>query len=262
LNRRLIGLLAALVLAGIATFFLVMYVTSADERARGGEELAQVFVAQNDIPAGTVADDAIAQGLIIQDEVPSRTVPAGAVAQLEQISGQLATGPIFTGEIIVSGRFGDAVAQASGLMQIPEGLQAMTVQVGVPEGVAGFMTAGSRVGVVGTATVPAGAPGFGDGGALDADVDGEPIPRSEFLVKDATVLAVGQRVVNVAAEEGAPEDQVQQSNDVYLVTLAASPEDVEKLVWTTQQGTLWFTLVPDDEETGATPGRTQNNLFG
>ncbi|WP_052667464.1 Flp pilus assembly protein CpaB [Nitriliruptor alkaliphilus] len=262
MNRRLIGLLAALVLAGIATFFLVTFVTSADERARSGEELAEVFVAQGDIPAGTVADDAIAQGLIDQDQVPARTIPSGAIGALEQISGQLATGPLFTGEIIVSGRFGDAVAQASGLMEIPEGLHAITVQIGVPEGVAGFIQAGSTVGVVGTAEVPAGAPGFGQGGAIDDDVEGEATPRSEYLVRDATVLAIGQRVVNVETEDGTTGEAVQQSNDVYLVTLAASPEDVEKLVWTTQQGTLWFTLVPDGEETGDTPGRTRVNAFG
>ena len=67
MNRRLVGLLVAVVLAAAATFLLIRYVNTADERARGEEELAQVFVAQGDIPAGTLADDAAGQGLIVQD---------------------------------------------------------------------------------------------------------------------------------------------------------------------------------------------------
>lgn len=266
MNRRLIGLLAALVLAGIATFFLVMFVTSADERARSGEELAEVFVAQGDIAAGTSANEAISQGLIDQDEVPVRAVPSGAVAGLEQIAGQRADGAIFAGEIIVAGRFSETVTEASGLAEIPEGLEAITVEGNVVSGLAGFVQVGDQVSVVGTAEVPAGAPGFGEGGEVDDTPEGEVLPRSEYIAKNAIVLSVGQRVVPTGGQDddtpGGAEAQVQQSNERYIFTLAVTSSEVEKLVFASTQGTLWFTLLPEDQETAETPGRSRNNSFG
>jgi pilus assembly protein CpaB len=266
-NRRLIGLIVAVLLAAVATVLLVQYVRTADERARQDETLAEVFVAQADIQPGIAADDAIAQGLIARDEVPARAVPSGAVADLGQVSGQLVTVPIYQGEVIVSQRFGQTVAQATGLLEVPEGTQAVTIEAGVVPGVAGFVQPGNLVSVVGTLELPADspAPALADDEEAPAVVDTavrEGI-TTQYLIQNATVLAVGQRVITPEAETGA---DVQASNERYLFTLAMPPEDIERIVFTTQQGGLWFTLVPEPEddaeaEVFETPGRTITNIF-
>lgn len=249
MNRRLVGLLLALVLAGVATFLLIRVVTTADERAREGEELAQVFVAQGDIPAGTPAADAAAQGLIGTDEIPQRTVPTGAITSLEALDGLVAAGPIFTGEVIIAGRFGETAASPSGLLPIPDDLQAITLDADVVTGVAGFVQAGNTVSVVGTID-------------LTEDEDtGETQPRTQYLVQNLQVLNVGQRVIVQDVPEEGDQEQIQQSNDRYLFTLAASPEDIERLVFIMQQGTVWFTLVPDGQEPADTEGRDLGSLF-
>jgi pilus assembly protein CpaB len=252
-NRRLVGLIVALVLAGVATFLLINFVNSADERARTGEELATVFVAQGDITAGTSADDAAAQGLIAQDDVPARTVPAGAIGSLESIAGQVAVGPIFEGEILVAGRFGSTAASATGLIDIPEGLQAVTVDAGVLEGVAGFVQAGDQVSVVATVT--------------DVDEeDGSEEARTQYLLQNAQVLAVGRRVPAQQTEDGAGEDQIQQQGERYVFTLGMDPVSIEQLIFAYQQGQVWFTLLPDSDDGEDlpevdTPGRTLTDLF-
>jgi pilus assembly protein CpaB len=256
-NRRVVGLIIAVLLAAVATVLLVQYVQTADERARQDETLAEVFVAQSDIQPGIAADDAIAQGLIARDEVPARAVPSGAVADLGQLSGQIVTVPIYEGEVIVSQRFGQTVAQATGLLQVPEGTQAVTIEASVVPGLAGFVQPGNLVSVVGTLELSdVGAP---------ADEDEAPaIPAgttSQYLIQNATVLAVGQRVV-----AGETQGDVQQSDERYLFTLAMPPEDIERIVFATQQGTLWFTLVPEPEDDAEaelfdTPGRTITNIF-
>jgi pilus assembly protein CpaB len=259
-NRRLIGLLVAVLLAGVATVLLVQYVRSADERAREDEALSEVFVAQADIPPGTSADDAIAQGLIASDEVPARAVPAGALADLGQVSGQLVAAPIYEGEVIVAQRFGETVAQATGLLEVPPDTQAVTIEAGVVPGLAGFVQPGNTVSVVGTLVLAGETPEEADEEAVVAPV-GEGV-TTQYLVQNATVLAVGQRVVAPEVEG----QDVQASDERYLFTLAMPPEDIEQIVFGTQQGTLWFTLVPEPEEDAEleefdTPGRTIANIF-
>lgn len=254
MNRRLIGLLLALVLAGVATFLLVQYVNTADERAREGEQLTSVFIAQADIAAGTTAEDAAAQGLIAQDEIPSRTVPAGAIASLDSITGQVATGPLFEGEVIVAGRFGSTVTSAAGgaTLDIPDGLHAVTVDAGILEGVAGFVRAGDTVSLVATID------------ALEDVEDAEQAlaqVRAEFILQNVEVLAVGRRVPAEATEEGG-EDQIRQDESRFVFTLALEAEDVETLLFAFQEGGIWFTLLPDGDQPEAdTPGRTLENLF-
>jgi pilus assembly protein CpaB len=251
-NRRLIGLVVAVLLAAVATVLLIQYVRTADERARQDETLAEVFVAQSDIQPGVSADDAIAQGLIARDEVPSRAVPSGAVAELAQVSGLIVTVPIYEGEVIVTQRFGDTVAQTTGLLEVPEGTQAVTIEAAIAPGLAGFIQPGDLVSVVGTVET------------TETDDTAAAGVTSQYLVQNVTVLAVGQRVVATETEEEGA--QVQQSNELYLFTLAMPPEDIERTVFGTQQGTLWFTLLPPQEEDVDpeifdTPGRTTANIF-
>lgn len=267
MNRRLIGLITAVVLAAVATALLIQYVRSADERARQEEQLAQVFVAQGDIQPGISADDAISQGLIAEEEVPARAVPSGAVAQLDQIRGQIVSVPIYDGEVIVSQRFGESVAQATGLLQVPEGTQAVTVEAGVVPGLAGYVQPGNVVSVVGSLAVPAEDSLAGADAVPDTILENgnAAVFQTQYLVQNATVLAVGRRVPESDAPEG--EANTEASSERYLFTLAMPPEDIEKLVFGTQRGSLWFTLVPEGEDPEAepevfdAPGRSVSSAF-
>ena len=253
MNRRLIGLVVALVLAAIATIIIINYVQTADERAREAEELAEVFVAQEDIEAGMAADDAIAQGLIARDDVPARSVPSGAIADLGQIEGQVATQQIFEGEVIVAPRFGETVARVGDQLDIPDGMQAVSVQVSVVPGVAGFVEPGDTVSIV------ANLEGGGEEADPDDDTDVTGM-RTQFLLQNVQVLTVGQRVIST--EEGQTSSRIQRSNDNYIFTLALEAEDVETLVFANTQGSLWFSLLPDDEQPEVdTPGRSLSNAF-
>lgn len=246
MNRRLIGLVVAVLLAAIATVLIVNYVQTADERAREAEELTEVFVAQEDIPAGMTADEAITQGLITRDEIPSRSVPNGAIGALSQIEGDVATVDVVEGEVIVSQRFGTTVAETGGRFQVPDGMQAVSVQVSVVPGVAGFVEPDDTVSIL--ATLDAGGPD---------DEDEAEETRTQYLLQNAVVLAVGQRVVT---GENAP--RINRSDENYIFTLALEPEDVEKLVFANGQGSLTFTLLPDSEQPEVdTPGRTVDNAF-
>lgn len=262
MNRRLIGLLFAIVLAGAATFLLVQYVTTADERAREEEALAEVFVATGDIPAGTAAEEAAAQGLIDQSTVPARSVPAGAIGNLDVIAGDVAMMPIFEGEIIVSQRFGSTVADTTdATLEVPEGLVAISIEAGVVPGVAGFVQPEDTVSVIASLALPEDAVDDED----DDEGTGPAGQTTAFVLQNMPVLAVGQRVLTTA-DDGSTTASIQPSNERYIYTLAMDAEQAEQLVFANQQGELWFTLLPEVEEGEEpevfdTPGRTIENIF-
>lgn len=55
MKARLLGGIAALVVAIIGTVMLVLYVQGADKRALANTETEEVYIVQKDIPAGTTA---------------------------------------------------------------------------------------------------------------------------------------------------------------------------------------------------------------
>jgi pilus assembly protein CpaB len=243
----------ALLLAGVATFAIFTYVRGLEQRAFEDAELVEVFVAQDVIPAGTTADAASEAGLIGRDSRPRVTVPSGAITALDQLSGLVTEASILTGEVIVRDRWVDP-SQVIAEFEIPEGFEALSIQVGIPPGVAGFVRAGDRVSLVAT-VVPPTTITVEDDGAV-SEQPGE--FRSQYLLQGIEVLTVGQLVVT---EEG--EDGVERPSEQVLLTVALEPEDVERAVFAIQNpdAELYFTLLPEDAQPAETPGRTLTDLF-
>lgn len=259
---RAIAIIVGLVLAIVAAFLLWRYVSAADQRAQEGAELVDVFVAIQGIPEGTTAQTAVANQLIELDQVPSVNRPDSAITTLEEIFGLAAIAPIQDGAILQAEMFGDpTIADAD--FDLVEGQVAISLQVGIPEGVSGFLNQGDRVGVIAhidaqpaTADVVPGP----DGGVVAATQQPEiDITTSKYLT-DGDVLAIGQRVITTDAE-GNQADQVDQTGQV-LVTLAVTPEAAEQLVFANNEGIMHFTLLPEGGELGDTPGTTYDTLFG
>ena len=264
-NTRVIAIVLAVVLALVAAYALFAYIQGVETRTQDEFAPVDAFVATERIPAGTRAEAAAAGGLIEQRSVPSAAVPDNAIGSLTQIEGAVATVDILPGEVIVADRFGTDAVAPRGLRQIPQDKEAISVQVGVVQGVAGFISPGDQVSVIAELEQP---------GEEEPEVDpetGEPVDDTpvepatvvRYLLQDVEVLAVGRRVI----QEG--EDQVQQTEQV-LMTLALDPEDAERLVFAYNNGLLHFTLLPpesDDPEDPSlerpieTPGRTLDTIF-
>jgi pilus assembly protein CpaB len=241
---KTIAVVLALLLAIVATVAIFMYVRGIEERAFEDAELVEVFVAQGPIEAGTSASEAGDSGLIARDTAPRGNVPVGAITDLGQIEGLVALERILTGEIVLRERWG-TVADAAVAFEIPEGHEALAVQVGIPPGVAGYIRAGDRVSLIATVAAPA---------DTDGEVtEGQAALRSQYLLQGIEVLSVGQRRAE-AGDEDVPGGSV-------LMTVALVPEDAERLVFAIENASLYFTLLPEDAEPQDTPGRTLDDLF-
>ena len=248
---KAIAVIIALILAAVATFAIFTYVRGLEQRAFEDAELVEVFVAQDAIPAGTTSEAASEAGLIARDSRPRVTLPDGAITALDQIDGLVTEDRILADEVIVRGRWVDP-SQVLAEFEIPEGFEAMSVQVEVPPGVAGFVRPGDRVSLLAT-VVPPPTVTVQEDGTVTEDLGD---PRTQYLLQGIEVLSVGQLVVT---EEG--EDGVQRPTAQVLLTIALVPEDVERAVFAVENADLYFTLLPEDAEPADTPGRTLTDLF-
>jgi pilus assembly protein CpaB len=248
MSRRTIALVLAVALAALATIALISYVNGLEDKAFEGTEVVKVFVAKQDIAAGVSGDTASQQGLITETTVPAKVRPVSAITSLQEISGKIAAVQIFKDEVIVGARFVAPGAAVKGVLPIPQGRQAVSVQVASPAGVAGFIQPGDQVSLIAQiARTGAGAAG----GNI-----------AKFLLQRIDVLAVGTRVVSVGAAVQ-PAGAAQPAADVAccLLTLALTPGQAEQLVFASLNGQLHFTLLPEGSQPANTPGRNLTNLF-
>ena len=253
---KALAVVLAILLAAAATFAIFTYVQGIEERAFEDAELVEVFVAEEAIPAGTAAIDASEAGLIVRETTPSASVPEGAIGSLEQINGLVALERVLPGEIILRDRWGDTGEVVGARFDIPDGFEAVSVQVGLVPGVAGFVRSGDRISMIASLVAPIedAEPAVDEAGE---PIDGEPIEGeniSRYVLQDVEVLDVGPFS---AAEVEEPEE----AGGSVLLTVALEPEDAERLVFAITNAELHFTRLPEGAEPPPTPGRSLTDLF-
>jgi MinD-like ATPase involved in chromosome partitioning or flagellar assembly len=101
-KRRIIGIVAATVLALIGTLALVTYVRSATDDAVADEALVDVYVVDEFVPKGAEPDTIMSAVSI--EQVPARLVQAGALTDLEQVGEQVAASDLQPGDQLLAAR--------------------------------------------------------------------------------------------------------------------------------------------------------------
>jgi pilus assembly protein CpaB len=248
MSRRTVALVASVVLAAVATVALISYVRGLENKAYKGTRTVTVFVAKDTIPQGTTAEFAASKGLFDKAVIPQKVEASGAIGSLDEIKGRVAGVTILKGEQIVSARF-VAPGQQGGSLPIPQDRVAISVQVDLVPGVAGFVQPGSHISIIGHLDIQ---PLPGASGAAARVVHGV-----KFILQDITVLAIGPRVVTVNGQ-AAP---AQQPATTVLATLALTPAQAEQLTFFRLHGDVTFVLLPAGGKPVKTPGRTQDNAF-
>jgi pilus assembly protein CpaB len=243
MQSRVLAILIAVVLALVATAALVVYVNGADRRAISDQSPRMVWVAATAIPAGTSGLTAINTKKIKQVEVPSKNIVTGAVVSVTQIQNRYAAVNLEEGEQLLQKRWVGAEDVAGArLLPIQEGYQALAIGLDAVRQVAGFVTPGDRVSLVLT--------------MKRGDVD-----KSQFLIQDVQVLAVGNTALaNVAAQGGNRANQ--GKGQVAAVTLSVPQDDVEEVVYAAEHGSIYMTLLAQDAKPlSKTGGATEANVI-
>src|SRR3954451_22562489 len=153
--RRFLAAFAALLLLAVGTGFLMTYVRGADSRALAGLRSVDVLVADELIPQGTTADQL--DSLVRTELVPAKTAVDGRVTDLDALAGRVATVDILPGEQLFAGRFArpDDLT-APGTVEVPAGLQEVSVLLEPQRVIGGRLAAGDTVGVYLSQVLPDG----------------------------------------------------------------------------------------------------------
>jgi pilus assembly protein CpaB len=247
MQSRVLAILIAVVLAMVATAALVVYVNGADRRAISGQQPRLVWVAAQGIKAGTSGQTARNTGQIKQVAVPNKNIVAGAVVSLAQIQNRYAAVDIVAGEQLLQKRWVGAEDVAGGrLLQIEPGHQALAIEMDLVKQVAGFVTPGDKVSLVLSMKRP------GPGGDLE---------RSQFLLQNVQVLAVGATALANAAAQGGGSRVNQGRGEVAAVTLSIPEDKVERVVYAAENGSIYMTLLPPDaKDVPSNGGATADNV--
>jgi pilus assembly protein CpaB len=249
MRSRVLAILIAVVLALVATTAMIVYVRSADRRAIDGQQPVRVLVAKKTIPKGTTGADALnTEGMIDRVEIPAKYALRGRVLSEEQLRNRYAAANIAAGEQLLLERWvGAEDVGGRDLLTIPKGHKAVSIGVDLVRQVAGFVTPGDRVSVAVTMPV------------------GEGKDKTRNVLPDARVLAVGATALTRAAQgNGGRVSQGKGSQTLTAVTLAVKNEEVTKVMFAAEEGSIYLALLPPDaeESTEVGPAADENDIFG
>ena len=229
MGRRVIAIVAALVVALLGVVGVVVYAQAADGRAIQGQAPQTVFIAKAEVPLGTSAADAVNQQLMVPEQVVTKGVPQGALkAVTADIAKLVATSSILPGEIVLASRFGALPSSAKSLI-IPVGEIAITVSLTDPQRIAPLLTPQSHIVIFDTVGVKSG----GTTAATTPQV-------TRILLPDVEVIGVGDQTAQPAPAAAADAAAPAAAGNVALVTVALSPTDAQLLVHAVQTGNLLY----------------------
>ncbi len=272
MRRRIIALVAALLLAGVGTFVLIGFVRSAEDRATAGQELVTVYVVVSDIPAGTEGEE-IGE-LIAAEQRPVQTRPVGAITDPASLVGLVATVDLLPGDVLVDSRWAspaEAELRRDDLpdrrVEVPPGHLEIPVRLATEQALGGIIDAGDTVAVV--ASFDAYAPAGGEIVEVDgdliaipesADADGaEQVQATHIIIHNALVVEVqAEALPTFNTEEGG--SAVLAPRTGFIITFALEPNDVERIVFAATYGKLWLAHQTEDD-IGPTDIVTIDDIF-
>jgi pilus assembly protein CpaB len=242
-RRRLLAAFAALILIVTGSLVLLAYVNAADARALEGLRTVEVLVVAHPVPEGTAGEDLA--GLVTTEKLPAKAVLSGRVTDLTALAGRVATTDLQVGEQLLADRFvRPADLRAPGTVEVPDGLQEISVLLDPARAVGGRLAAGDTVGVY----------------------------LSQVLADDTRQTSAVLHRVLVSQVQGAPTAPDPEADaetaaaatpsTSLMVTLALSAKDAETVVFGIEHGTLWLSLETEGDETGGTRVLDQSSIYG
>jgi pilus assembly protein CpaB len=242
--KRAVIVMLGLLVAVVGAAMLSSSVEQARKDAALGPGNVEVLVVRERIPRLTPADGLGAAVALVS--VPDTALVPGAITSLDSLpAGFVTTAELLPGEQVLAGRF--AAPQTVERLDVPEGLQEVTLAIASSRALGGTVVVGDRVGIVGSFS--------GQGGSTSV---------TDFVLHRVLVSAVQY--------SSGDADQVQQgvSGDpavpvalqgALLVTFAVSAQEAAALVFTDQFGAISLTREDEAAEVGSEQPVTFDSVF-
>lgn len=236
MKSRLLTLMLALVIGGIAVITVATYVKKVEDESIAGQETVTVLVATRSLPSGMTAEEILEANAFSTEDIPQRFVLPGALTSVDELEGTLADS-ITAGEQITTQRFESSEPDAF-MADFPEGTEALTLPLEFVRGIAGHVEPGDYVNAYVTA----------DGKKSTARFlrkVGLPSTVGVFDTKESgvTLLLVGQISVREISLTVNPDDPSATQTTTGNMTLAVTPREAALLIHAQEKAKLWFTRI-------------------
>lgn len=261
MKKTLVYVIAAIVAIGVAFALFTMFRSQTEEQQMPAAaeltaavepvEMIEVVMTNQQIPAGVEINHA----MIKTSYIPVTEKPFFALENAHEVIGMLACEPIESGTIILSSMVEQPhkyIADSQGLSyEIPEGFVGLAIPAARLEGVAGYLLPGDVINILADAkSVKAAMNGV-------PYIEGDVLPITQaYLVKNVTVLAVGDKAYDEMSAAGALErreaeakasarddGEDSQGGTTYdCVIIALDDFSAQLVVETMQTSKLTFTL--------------------
>jgi pilus assembly protein CpaB len=248
-RKRLVGLVASATLAVFGTAVLVGYVQSAHNKAAAAEPTASVLVVKQRVPRGTKASEL--EGKVEVKQVPDSTAVKGVVHSVGELDGtKVATTDLLPGEQVLADRFQST--QMLGRQGVPDGMLEVTIKLDPERAVGGTIRPGDTVAVL-SSFKP-----FDLENISGADPNA---PKQSPNTTHVILHKVLVTNVQTSTDQTATKTDVKKTDNTtpdtalkgqLLVTLALDATSVQRVVFTSEFGSLWLSAEPSDAPDGQT----------
>jgi pilus assembly protein CpaB len=210
LRRVIVALTLALLVSGGCTWLVSRKITA--PRSPMSSTQVQYVAASRALQAGEVLNHGNTEFVSWPGSIPID----GAFPQTVDLTGREVLFPLAKGQPILDR---DLAAAGTGIglaSRIPDGMRAVALRSDEVVGVAGFLLPGSHLDVL-----------------VTYRADGSPQPLTATVLQNAVVIAVGHQT---------DPDPSGKTPDATLVTLLLTPDDAQRAVLASTQGTIHFVL--------------------
>ncbi|MEY4605466.1 MAG: Flp pilus assembly protein CpaB [Actinomycetota bacterium] len=275
MKRKLVGILVALVLALVGTVSLVGYVEKAKNDAIEDDAQVKVLVVQRDIPAGATL--AIIGNAVLATDVPKRLVSPDALTSLDNVDPTLVAGvDLKAGEQLLASRLVNADDLVR--VEVPEGLQEITLALDPERAVGGALAPGELVGILlsfdsedpeaaGVTTTTDGTEG------IEADAIPR-LPKTTYLTLNQILVTAVQYSFTDTQRTAQPPTTDENGEiipgttvatapaSVLLVTLAVTTPQAEQITFAAEFGLIWLTRQNADTDLTGGSILTLDKVYG
>ncbi|UZX04102.1 pilus assembly protein CpaB [Arthrobacter sp. CDRTa11] len=257
MKSRLLGGLAALVLAVVGAILLFVYVQGAAARAQAGLEPVNVLVITERVPVGTKISELT--GKVKSEAIPKSAVPEGALESLDGQDGKVTAVGLEPGEQLLAARLVDPRDLVPGTVPVPDGMEEVTFLLTPERILGGRLEAGDTVTVYSS---------FETEDAVGADSSVPPEIRgwkqsTGLLFHDVLVTAVQKAAPETksSSDPNSSGKAVEMPNGSAFITVARSDADAAKMVFGAEFGTLWLAKQTDTTAKTDPPVTTFGGLY-